>query len=157
MTFAVVGEGQTTIGGRVTGFASSAKAELTGLIAAVTAAPKDQDIHIRLDNESVVKQFKKIITNRATSSARDRIRCNNYMDWSALATICQERTGLTQVSWVPGHSGEEWNEKADRAAKDAQMTTDKTWTVDEHAQSEIRYTAQLDGTTLECDARTALE
>ncbi|KAG0195597.1 hypothetical protein BGX33_002938, partial [Mortierella sp. NVP41] len=61
--------------------------ELMGLTAAIIAVPKEQDIHVQLDNESVVKQFDKIITNRSISSAQDRIRCNNFMDWSVLAAI----------------------------------------------------------------------
>ncbi|KAF9111740.1 hypothetical protein BGX30_007494, partial [Mortierella sp. GBA39] len=46
-----------TVKGRTTGHASSAKAELMGLLAAVVAAPPEQDILIRLDNQSVVEQY----------------------------------------------------------------------------------------------------
>lgn len=110
MAFAVVGKEYSTIGGKVTGFASSAKAELMGLTA-------DQNIYIRLDNQSVVTQFDKIVTHRMSSNARDRLRHNNYMDWAVLSTICAERACTATVLWVAGHNGDDWNEKADKAAK----------------------------------------
>ncbi|KAI1284283.1 hypothetical protein EDD11_001239 [Mortierella claussenii] len=62
MAFGVVGEGHPTVQGRVRGFASSVKPELTGLMAAITSAPQDVDAHIRLDNESVVQQFDRLVT-----------------------------------------------------------------------------------------------
>ncbi|KAF9919207.1 hypothetical protein FBU30_011120 [Linnemannia zychae] len=79
------------------------------------------------------------------------------MDWAVLAEIFQERKGKTEVSWVPGHSGEEWNERADKAAKEHQRATTQAWKVDERAQTEIRYTVQMDNTTLEGDTRQALK
>ncbi|KAF9341033.1 hypothetical protein BGX26_008805, partial [Mortierella sp. AD094] len=46
-----------TVHGRTDGCASSAKAELMGLLAAIISAPSDQDLRIELDNQAVVKQF----------------------------------------------------------------------------------------------------
>ncbi|KAF9944120.1 hypothetical protein BGZ72_002782, partial [Mortierella alpina] len=46
-----------TVQGRTDGYASSAKAELVELLAAIISAPPDQNILVELDNESVVDQY----------------------------------------------------------------------------------------------------
>ncbi|KAG0356181.1 hypothetical protein BGX24_006465, partial [Mortierella sp. AD032] len=49
-----------TMQGRTDGHASSAKAELMGLLIAVLSAPPEQDIVVKLDNESVVERFESL-------------------------------------------------------------------------------------------------
>ncbi|KAG0283429.1 hypothetical protein BGZ97_008548, partial [Linnemannia gamsii] len=58
------------IKGRTDGHASSTKAELMGLIAAVVAAPDEQDIVVRLDNQSVVDQFQHMVQDRENTLPR---------------------------------------------------------------------------------------
>lgn len=64
---------------------------------------------------------------------------------------------MATVLWVAGHNGDDWNEKADKAAKATHRTEEQAERVDEQAQSTVRYTAQMDGVTLERDARTVLK
>ncbi|KAG0245122.1 hypothetical protein BG011_002822, partial [Mortierella polycephala] len=48
---------QHTVQGRTDGFASSAKAELMGLLAAIPSMPPDQDIIVEFGNQAVVQQY----------------------------------------------------------------------------------------------------
>ena len=79
MAFAVVGEAQKTIQGTTKGFASSAKAEIIGMIAGLIATPPEQDICIYMDNKRVVKQFKETVVNRKRASVRTKLRCDYAM------------------------------------------------------------------------------
>ncbi|KAF8921741.1 hypothetical protein EDD21DRAFT_355602 [Dissophora ornata] len=137
--------------------ASSTSAELMRLVAAILAIPPDQDVNIKLDNKAVVTQFDKILLRRGQVSVRDKMRCNNYMTWAILARICKERTMKVKVSWIRGHNGREWNEKADIAANGAYQAGDSPWQVDPSAQSNFRYSAEMAGETLECDIRHVLK
>ena len=61
MAFGVVDLSQNTpisVSGRTDGYASSTKAELMGLLAAIIAAPPAQDIKIELHNQAVVSLFR---------------------------------------------------------------------------------------------------
>ncbi|KAF9193253.1 hypothetical protein BGZ50_007651, partial [Haplosporangium sp. Z 11] len=51
---------QHTVKGRTDGFASSTKAELMGLLAAILSAPPGQDIIVELDNQAVVQQYQQL-------------------------------------------------------------------------------------------------
>jgi len=157
MAFAVVGEEQATVQGTTKGFASSAKAELMGLIAGIIATPKEQDLCIRLDNQAVVKQFKEVVTNRKQASVRAKLRCDYAAEWAVAARICSERTGSTTVEWVKGHDGNEWNGKADLAAKEAQSQAGTAWQVDRAAQDDIKYSVTMAGVTLDQDTRHVLK
>ncbi|KAF9973060.1 hypothetical protein BGZ75_001281 [Mortierella antarctica] len=157
MSFGVVGEQQQPIRAKTTGFASSTKAELMGLIAAILAVAPDQDLIVHLDNKAVVTQFQTIVLNRDRASVREKLRSNNYLEWGVVHRICSERTGNTKVEWVRGHNDDYWNERADVEAKAAQRDPGTAWTVDITAQEEARYAVQLRGITLECDTRNVLK
>ncbi|KAF9403898.1 hypothetical protein BGZ76_007172, partial [Entomortierella beljakovae] len=49
-----------SVGGRTGGYASSTKAELMGLLAAIVAAPPEQNILVELDNQAVAILFKQM-------------------------------------------------------------------------------------------------
>ncbi|KAF9554894.1 hypothetical protein EC968_009257, partial [Mortierella alpina] len=46
------------VGGQTEGHASSTKAELVGLLAAIMISPRDRDVQVFIDNEGVVKKFR---------------------------------------------------------------------------------------------------
>ncbi|CAO3569184.1 unnamed protein product [Mortierella alpina] len=157
MSFGVVGEQQQALRAKTTGFASSTKAELMGLIAAILAVAPDQDVILHLDNKAVVTQYQTLVASRDRATVRDKLRSNNYLEWGVVHRICNERTGTTEVKWVRGHNDDHWNERADAEAKAAQRDLGTPWTVDTTAQEEVRYTAQLQGVTMECDPRHVLK
>ncbi|KAI1320076.1 hypothetical protein EDD11_002047, partial [Mortierella claussenii] len=90
MAFSVVDTSQATgdtLQGRVDGYASSTKAELMGLIAAVIAQPKEQDLLIHLDNSAVVQQFEELVKKRQTALPRKRQRATYAGLWAVLAKL----------------------------------------------------------------------
>ncbi|KAF9120152.1 hypothetical protein BG015_006134, partial [Linnemannia schmuckeri] len=119
--------------------------------------PEDQGPCIRLDNQTVVKQFRDAIVNRKRASVRMKLRCVYAAEWAVVARICNERTGITTVEWVKGHDGDKWNEKMDRAAKEAQSQTEQVWEFDRSAQDDIKYLVTMAGKTLDQDTRHVLK
>ncbi|KAI8595809.1 hypothetical protein EDD21DRAFT_390158, partial [Dissophora ornata] len=75
------------------------------------------------------------------------MRCNNAITWAVVARLYRERTGIATVEWVRGHAGNEWNEKADTAAKQGHLEGDP-WKVDPSAQEDFRYSAEMAGEML---------
>ncbi|KAF9122102.1 hypothetical protein BGX30_002208, partial [Mortierella sp. GBA39] len=73
-----------TVQGRTDGHASSAKAELMGLLAAVLSAPPEQDIVVKLDNQSVVEQYSRLVKNRRDTLPRKRFRSTYAGIWAVL-------------------------------------------------------------------------
>ncbi|KAF8978816.1 hypothetical protein BGZ46_006107, partial [Entomortierella lignicola] len=68
MAFGVVDQSgiiPQVVRGRTDGHASSTKAELMGLLAAILATPSEQDVQIELDNKSVVQQYQQLVHSRA--------------------------------------------------------------------------------------------
>jgi ribonuclease HI len=86
MAFGVVDQSDGTvrsISGKVEGYASSTKAELLGLLAAIIATPSNQNIKVELDNQAVVTSFKHLVLNREGTLPRKRFHCNYAGLWAA--------------------------------------------------------------------------
>jgi ribonuclease HI len=112
-----------TVQGRTDGHASSAKAELMGLLAAVLAAPPEQDIIIKLDNQSVVDQYQRLVKDRHNVLPRKRFRSTYAGIWAVLCQVVETRPGGVEVVWIKGHSNIQGNELADQAAKEAALSS----------------------------------
>ncbi|KAF9923365.1 hypothetical protein BGZ67_009867, partial [Mortierella alpina] len=108
-----------TVQGRTDGYASSAKPELKGLLAAILSAPPDLDILVELDNESVVVQYQQLVRDRRDALPRKRQRSNYAGLWAVLHQVVLDRAGSTEVQWVRGHSDNAGNIVADRVATHA--------------------------------------
>ncbi|KAF8943949.1 hypothetical protein BGZ46_006378, partial [Entomortierella lignicola] len=124
MAFGVIAQAEdgslgTAISGRVAGFASSTKAELVGLLAAILVSPRDKPTRINIDNMAVVTQFKSIIQQRSVCSERQRIRSPYAVWWSSIHNAYIQQGSQVTVEWVRGHQGNRGNEAADKAAKSA--------------------------------------
>jgi exonuclease III/ribonuclease HI len=161
MAFAVVDpltdEEAPLLSGKVSGRASSEKAELMGVIVAVHGMPVAQDIIIRLDNQSVVTKFQELVINRHNILPRKRARVSHSHHWAILAAIVSSRTGTTSVEWIKGHTGDPGNEQADRAAKEAVAQDSLAWEIDISAQEELPFTALFINKTVEQDLRDLLK
>ena len=145
------------IKGRTDGHASSAKAELMGLIAAVVAAPDGQDIVVRLDNESVVDQYQNMVQDRENTLPRKRFRSNYAGLWAVLSHVVNKRQGRVEVKWIRGHNNDPGNELADRTAKEAVHGDTTPWVVDLTQQEDIRTFAFCHGALVETDLRQLLK
>jgi len=160
MAFAVVdllSDEASLLSGRVGGRASSTKAELMGVFAAVLAVPLGQDLIVRLDNESVVDDFKDLVTKRNLTLPRKRSRATHCQHWAVLADMVAGRTGSTVVEWIRGHAGDPGNVKADKAARLAVTLDTPKWKVDLSAQHDIPFSAVFKTAVVEQDLRDLLK
>lgn len=146
-----------TVKGRTDGYASSAKAELMGLLAATLSAPPDQNIMVELDNESVVDQYQHLVKDRRSALPRKRLRSNYAGLWAVLHQVVEDRAGTTEVQWVRGHGDNEGNIMADRVATYAARQTTVPWSVDLGAQQDIQHFARFQSQLVETDLRQILK
>jgi ribonuclease HI len=146
-----------TVQGRTNGYASSAKAELMGLFAAVMSAPAEQDIEIQLDNQSIVQQYQQLVKRREYTLPRKRQRSNFAGLWAALHKVVQERPGTVEVKWVRGHATDAGNIMADMVATSAARAETTSWSVDLGMQQDINKFAHCQNTMCEIDLRQQLK
>jgi ribonuclease HI len=146
-----------TVQGRTDGHASSAKAELMGLLAAVLSAPPEQDIVVKLDNQSVVEQYSRLVKNRRDTLPRKRFRSTYAGIWAVLWQVVESRPGRVDVVWVKGHSNVHGNELADQAAKVAAQSGSVPLKVDLTQQTDITTFAYCYGGLVEIDLRQLLK
>ncbi|KAF9353894.1 hypothetical protein BGX26_008343, partial [Mortierella sp. AD094] len=146
-----------TVHGRTDGYASSAKAELMGLLAAIISAPSDQDVRIELDSQAVVKQFQQLVHLRPDTLPRKRLRSTYAGLWAVIHNVVQERTGKVEVAWVRGHSNNKGNSLADMVATQAVRQATEPWQVDLGMQQDIQYFVKCHDDYVEIDLRQLLK
>ncbi|KAK3805184.1 MAG: ribonuclease H-like domain-containing protein [Benniella sp.] len=156
MAFAVVveqadGKFYTAVSGRASGFASSTKAELTGLLAAILASPRDKTVTIKIDNMAVVTQFQTLVKQRPFCTERQKLRSPYSVWWAAVYNAYIHQGSKVSVSWVRGHQGNKGNEAADKAAKSAHNGVVWEWDASKH--NDMPCHAYFNNTTVEttCD------
>lgn len=143
--------------GRTDGYASSAKAELMGLIGAVLAAPPEQDIVVELDSLDVVRKYQEQVANRCDTLPRKRLRCNYAGLWATLHRLVCDRAGTVNVKWIRGHRHNQGNIMADAVATQAARTETAPWRVDLSVQTDITHFAHFQGQLVETDLRQLLK
>ncbi|KAF9345942.1 hypothetical protein BGX26_002586, partial [Mortierella sp. AD094] len=161
MAFSAVRKNEPTkrrraVAGRVMGYASSTKAELMGLLAAIQSVAPSQDVHIQLDSKAVVTRFEMLITQRQYTTLRTRLRQHYSTIWAVIAKTVAERTGSTRVSWIKGHSGIYENELADGVAKTAQARDSVPWETNTDFQDDILFQPMFLHHRMEADLRKLL-
>ncbi|KAF9397697.1 hypothetical protein BGZ94_006229, partial [Podila epigama] len=138
MAFAVVDQSSGTVLdllGKTDGHASSTKAELMGLLAAIASTPSDQNILLQLDNKAVVDQFETLVVLRSFLPVRHQQRALYAGLWAVIAELVQKRAGSVQAEWVRGHANNQGNIIADKIAGAAARSKSTPWSVNVAAQS----------------------
>jgi hypothetical protein len=128
-----------------------------GLLAAVLSAPPEQDIVVKLDNQSVVEQYSRLVKNRRDTLPRKRFRSTYAGIWAVLWQAVESRPGGVEVVWIKGHSNIHGNELADQAAKVAAQSGSVPWMVDLTQQTDITTFAHCYGGIVEIDLRQLLK
>jgi ribonuclease HI len=128
-----------------------------GLLAAVLSAPPEQDIVIKLDNQSVVEKYHRLVKNRRDALPRKRFRSTYAGIWAVLWQVVETRSGGVEVVWIKGHSNIQGNELADQAAKEAAQSVTVPLTVDLTQQTDIKSFAHCYGELVEIDLRQLLK
>ncbi|KAF9188786.1 hypothetical protein BGZ49_003907, partial [Haplosporangium sp. Z 27] len=160
MAFGVVDQSgiiPQVVRGRTDGHASSTKAELMGLLAAILATPSEQDVQIELDNKSVVQQYQQLVHSRADTLPRKRLRSTYAGLWAVIHDLVAKRMGKVTVKWVKGHNGNIGNELADKEATQAVRCNTTPWRVDLSQQEDIHYFARCHSDLVELDLRQLLK
>ncbi|KAF9368639.1 hypothetical protein BGX21_006453, partial [Mortierella sp. AD011] len=160
MAFGVVSQAadgslRTAISGRVAGFASSTKAELAGLLAAILVSPRDKPVTVKIDNMAVVTQFRTLILQRPDCTERQRIRSPYAIWWSAISNAYERQGSSVTVEWIKGHQGDRGNEAADKAAKSAHRGI--LWELNPTQHNDMMCHAYFNGAVAEDDLRQILK
>jgi ribonuclease HI len=145
----------TVAAGRVDGFASSTKAELAGLFAAITVSPRNTPATIYIDNSAVVSQFRELVRGREACTERQRLRSPYAVWWAAVHNAYIVQGKKVNVIWVRGHAGNKGNEAADKAAKDGHMG--ELWSIKEQEHNDLTCHALFNNRVVEDDLRQLLK
>ena len=121
------------------------------------SAPPEQDIVVKLDNQSVVEQYSRLVKNRRNTLPRKRFRSTYAGIWAVLWQVVESRPGRVDVVWVKGHSNVHGNELADQAAKVAAQSGSVPLMVDLTQQTDITTFAHCYGGLVEIDLRQLLK
>ncbi|KAF9180242.1 hypothetical protein BGZ51_006329, partial [Haplosporangium sp. Z 767] len=144
------------ISGRTGGFASSTKAELIGLLAAIMVSPREQEVTVRIDNAAVISNSKTLVKHRDTATARQRNRAVYARWWGVIADEYEKQGKRIKVAWIKGHDGNPGNEAADRLAKAAHQSQHK-WRFNTLGFINMRCHATLRGYYVEDDLRRVMK
>ncbi|KAG0301763.1 hypothetical protein BGZ98_008071, partial [Dissophora globulifera] len=97
----------TAISGKMSGSASSTKAELRELLTGIFVSPRNRLTTIYMDNRAVITQFRTLVLRRKDSTTRQRLRSPYAVWWAAIRNAYVKQGSMVRVAWVRGHAGNE--------------------------------------------------
>ena len=102
------------------GNASSTNAEIVAVLSAFEACPFERGIHIFTNSQAVVFSLGAIISEKYWDSPISHIlKKPEWTSWEAIALIHKVKKLKCRVTKVEAHTGDTYNEEADRLAKEA--------------------------------------
>ncbi|KAF9377104.1 hypothetical protein BGX21_003280, partial [Mortierella sp. AD011] len=151
------GSFEPAISGRVAGYATSALAELCGLLATLLISPRNTPVDVYIDNSSVVHNFKTLVKERKSTTAKQRLRSADAQWWAMLYYAYETQGRMVNVQWVRGHAGNLGNIAADSLAKAAHRSDTGLWRLDQQRHHDMRCHAQFAKHTVDQDVRQVLK
>ncbi|KAF9429323.1 hypothetical protein BGZ76_001454 [Entomortierella beljakovae] len=145
------------INGKVLGYASSAIAELCGVLAAIIICPRDVQVTIYLDNSSVVQNFQTLVKGRRDATTRQKLRSAEAQWWAMVQYAYLKQGEKVTVKWVRGHAGNLGNEAADMFAKAGHRTSTGVWQLNPSQHHDMICHAQFGKQTEDIDLRQILK
>src|SRR5579883_3300708 len=105
---------------RVEGQISSTNLEIQAIILCLEAVPTNTKVVIHTDTQAAKNMAEKVISGEYKSwPARKRMKTPYWNLWDTVDTLAKKKKLTIQMIKVKAHTGIEYNEHADRAAKEA--------------------------------------
>ncbi|KAJ2812694.1 hypothetical protein H4S07_001222 [Coemansia furcata] len=106
------------------GLFSSTMAEIMVIAVMLAILPMDTRAMIWCDSQAAIAMMRKMMNTKEDSWCKSPLA---YVAQFFVPRI-RQRTADLRLRWIPGHKGNEGNEAADKAAKDAQRQRQGWWT-----------------------------
>uniref|UniRef100_U9UAV0 ribonuclease H n=2 Tax=Rhizophagus irregularis (strain DAOM 181602 / DAOM 197198 / MUCL 43194) TaxID=747089 RepID=U9UAV0_RHIID len=101
--------------GATTQWPSSTRAEIMAVLTCLIVCPSNSSINIFTDSQCMIDTFTSLSNYKLTPKRKQKI--NNIILWQAIQQIIAELNLQVQFTKVKAHSGVEYNDIADRLAK----------------------------------------
>ncbi|PKB99500.1 hypothetical protein RhiirA5_429585 [Rhizophagus irregularis] len=102
--------------GATTQWPSSTRAEIMAVLTCLIVCPPNSSINIFTDSQCTIDTFRSLSNYKVTPRRKQKI--NNIILWQAIQQIIAELNLQVRFTKVKAHSGVEYNNKADKLAKD---------------------------------------
>ncbi|KAG0008802.1 hypothetical protein BGZ80_003040, partial [Entomortierella chlamydospora] len=116
--------------GTAEGYASSNRAEIVGLLAAILCCPRNHTAGIYTDSTSVLHGFSALVQSQATK--QKLLRSPNADWWGVIQKAYAQQGERATIHWVHAHSGVAGNMAADSWASKAHTAGLTAWQINKH-------------------------
>jgi ribonuclease HI len=106
---------------------SSCRAEVTAILVALLATPKDSKVNIKTDSRNCIETFRSLSRIDPKRTYRRWLKIKNWSIWSNIMEVIKKKNINLSLKKVKAHSGVRFNEVADQLAKEANQLTAIKW------------------------------
>jgi len=111
----------------VTDWPSSYRAEIVAIILAMLTVPQNSEIEIVTDSASCINTFHRLYKPSPKHTIRRWIKEKNWSLWMRLFEIIRRKRLQVKFKKVKAHSGDKYNDQADRLAKEGKNFPEIIW------------------------------
>ena len=134
---------------------SASRAEATAIATALLTVPQNQKVKICTNSQNCIDTYHKLSTNNPKLTSKRWIKTNNWSIWLAIIETIKEKRLKLEMTKVKAHSKDPWNDKADRLAKKASLTSNIRWAPTEIYK--IQTTPKWNGITIDIASRNFIK
>jgi exonuclease III/ribonuclease HI len=106
---------------------SSCRAEAVAILIALLATPGDNKVTIVTDSRSCIETFRSLSKIDPKRTHRKWLKIKNWSVWNNIMEVVKKKNIKLSLKKVKAHSGEEYNERADQLAKEANQLPAIEW------------------------------
>jgi len=111
----------------ITDWSSSDRAELAAIILAILTVPQTSRVEIVTDSASCINTFNKLVKPDPKRTTRRWIKEKNWSLWMRLIEIIRKKKLQVHFKKVKAHSGDPFNDKVDKLAKEGRNFPEIIW------------------------------